>query len=71
LVIKIDDCWKSSEEIGKKGRRSWSFDEKCLTKKDYLLKRDRSILSLRKNNFDYMLFNKWNNNRSVGKIKRK
>ena len=71
LVIKIDDCWKSSEEIGKKGRRSWSFDEKCLTKKDYLLQRDRSILSLRKNNFDYMLFNKWNNNRSVGKIKRK
>lgn len=69
LVIKIDNCWKSNLEIGKKGRRSWSFDENCLTKKNYSLKHDRDILNLRDSRYEYSLNNLVN--KSVGKIKRK
>ena len=69
LVINMDNCWKSSQEIGKKGRRSWSFDEKCLTKKVYSLNHDRETLNLRDAKYEYSLNDM--NNKSVHKIKRK
>lgn len=69
LIIKIGNCWKSSREYGKKGRRSWSFDEKCLTKKNFSIKYDRETLNLRNAKNEYSLNSL--NNRSVGKIKRK
>ena len=33
LVHDMNNCWKSSREYGKK-RKNWSYDEKCLSKKN-------------------------------------
>ena len=64
LVFKMDNCWKNEKK-----KRNRSFDERCLTKKDYSLKYDCNTLNLRNIKYEYSL-NNWNN-RSVGRIKRK
>ena len=65
LVAKINNCWKKE-----KRRRNKSFDNTCLSKKDFSLKYDLNTLNLRNIKYEYSL-NDWNNNRNLGKIKRK
>ena len=68
LVHDMNNCWKSSREYGKK-RKNWSYDEKCLSKKNISLKHDINTINLRNVNYDGTLSN-WNN-RSLSRIKRK
>lgn len=65
LVAKINNCWKKE-----KRRRNKSFDNTCLSKKDFSLKYDLNTLNLRNIKYEYSL-NDWNNNKNLGKIKRK